>query len=499
MRRQIILVVAIFVGILTIWQLRFAKHVDNSVTGFDNVNAADEENFESSRGGINTFSFSEIPAEAFGITPVYDPSKSDLIIHVGPMKTGVDELQKEVQKYKNDLKTDRFEILKSLDGFHESCQKELSDVRIQYNIMSDKSKSTTKSLQELLRSVSCWKSVLNALKPFRNKKSVLISDSQLSKQLLQDVFQVGPAALDWISIRETIMTDWNIVIVVSYLRYYEWLPAAKAFTEQIHLKQYSSLQPRLARWPGDREKGMVLEPLFPRFVRNAIEKMDIPYTARLIDMYRPYVSKTKIVNMYMQNQSVATTFLCDVLDSATTACESSKQDDSIKIDRNQTALINSRAAILNTTGDMAWYDFQLYDELVTTAAARGLIRTTRVTRTTATATTQYYVEKYLQLVARQSLPLTCPPPEQWRRFLDESLAHERSLLGTDIFKANVRNHREEFQLMVDNKMLCSINMRAVLRKPHWRTFFRHLTNLSAQRIQAGGKPGPVNRKLYMRS
>jgi hypothetical protein len=500
MRQQIVLVVAVFLGMLTIWQVRSARNLNNSVTGFDNVNAADEENFEGALGGgINTVSLSELPADSFGETPMYNPSKPDLIFHVGPLKTGVEELSKELRKYQSDLRTDRFEILKSLDGFHESCQKELSYVRQQFNSLSEKAKSKTRPLQESIRSVPCWKSVLNALKSFRSKRSVLISDSHLSNQFLQDVFQVGPATLDWISVRDTLMADWNIVIVVSYLRYYEWLPAAKAATEQLHLVQHSSLPPRLARWPGDREKGMLLEPLFPHFIRNAAEKLDIPYTARTIDMYRPYVPRTKVLNMYTQNQSIATTFLCDVLDSAKTACESSRKNDALKVDEDETALVGPRTTILNTTGDITWYDFQLYDELVTTAAERGLIRSKRVTRTTATATTQYYVEKYLKLEARQSLPLTCPPPEQWRRFLDESLAYERSLLGIDIFKANVRNHRQEFQSMIDNKMFCSINMRAVLRQQHWRTFFRHLTNLSAQRIQAGGKPGPLNRKWYVRS
>jgi hypothetical protein len=495
MRQQIILVVAVFLGILTIWQVRSSRNAGNSATGFDNVNTADEENFEGALGrGINTVSLSELPADSFGETPTYDPSKTDLIFHVGPIKTGVEEISKELRKYQNDLKTDRIEILKSLDGFHESCQKELSYVRQQFNSLTEKAKSKTKPLQESIRSVPCWKSVLNALKPFRkNKRSVLISDSQLSKQFLQDVFQVGPAPLDWIAVRDTLMDDWNIVVVVSYVRYFEWLPAAKAATEQVHLVQHSSLAPRLARWPGDREKGMLLEPLFPHFVRNAVEKLDVPYTARTIDLYRPYVSKAKVLNMYTQNQSIASTFLCEVLDSAKTACDASRSDDALKLDKNEAALAGPRTAILNTTGDITWYDFQLYDELVTTAAERGLVRTKRITRTTATATTQYYVEKYLQLEARQSLPLTCPPPEQWRRFLDESLAYERSLLGIDIFKANVRNHRQEFQYMVDNKMFCSINMRAVLRQQHWRTFFRHLTNLSAQRIQAGGKPGPMNR------
>ena len=77
---------------------------------------------------------------------------------------------------------------------------------------------------------------------------------------------------------------------------------------------------------------------------------------------------------------------------------------------------------------MAWSDFQLYDELVTTAAQRNFVRYKHVTRLTATKTTEYYVEKYLKLSARRDLPLSCPDRDALQRFLDESLAYEKSLL-----------------------------------------------------------------------
>ena len=48
-----------------------------------------------------------------------------------------------------------------------------------------------------------------------------------------------------------------------------------------------------------------------------------------------------------------------------------------------------------------------------------------------------------------------------------------------------------FWQLSEKHVFCSINMRAVLRQGEWRAFFRHLTNKSAIRIQAGGKPGPV--------
>jgi hypothetical protein len=512
MRQQLILIVAAFLLVLTITVTRSGNKVDKSVSGFDQVNKADEEDFENSRtGGINTIPLSEQPADIFGDTPTYDPKKPDLIVHVGPLKTGSNDMMQEIKRYTKNLKTDQYTVLDALDGFHEACQHELSLIREKYSLMSEKKLKKAKPLAMMIKELPCWKSVLNAIEPFKasyvtptlgnetsiglKKKAVIICDEQLAKQLLPDVYQIGPAAMEWTTIRDTIMNDFNFVIIVSYLRYYEWLPSAKAATEQYHIVQHTSSVPRLARWPGEREHGMLLEPLFPHFVNNAMQKIDIPYTGRIIDMYRPYVSKIKILNLHVPDQSIATTFVCDVLESATTTCTASQKDDYIKIDNDPSVLKNPIALIMNTTEDTKWYDFQLYDELATTAMKRGLVRSRRVTRTIATSTTQYYVEQYLKIQPRTALPLSCPNSEQLRHFLDESLAYERTLLGSDFASAIKQHHKDEYQRMVDKNMFCSINMRAVLRQVNWRNFFRHLSNQSAQRIQAGGKPFPTRKAI----
>ena len=522
MRQQSLLVlVGVFVVIIIMFT-RSGRRVDKSESGFDQVSKADEEDFENTKtGNINTFQISEQPAEFFGETPVYDPKKSDLIIHVGPLKTGNREVLQEIKKYTKALKADQFTILEPLEGFHEACQHEINLIREKYSLLSDKKLKKMKSIDATIRELPCWKSVLDTLEPYKStigavkvssnasaialspyestnsngKKSVFVCDDQLAKQLLPDVYQIGPSTMEWITIRDTVMNDFNIVIVVSYLRYYEWLPSAKASVEQYHLVQHTASSPRLSRWPGDMEHGMLLEPLFPHFVIDAMKKLDVPYTSRMIDLYRPYVSQVKVLNLHVPDQSIATTFLCNVLQTAPTSCAASQKDDFVVMDSNPSTLTSQIHTIMNTTDDMNWYDFQLYDELTTTAAKRGVIRNRRVTRTTATKTTQYYVEQYLKIgEARKSLPMTCPSPEYIRHFLDESLAYERKIVGNDFARSNTQQHKEEYQKMVDNKMYCSINMRAVLRDVNWRMFFRHLSNDSAIRTMAGAKPFPF-RKL----
>lgn len=497
-RTRLILLLLGILAAVAFWHvaIRDASGDDAAnASGLANVNAEDEEDFVTSmKSAINTFKLPD--ATDFGAS-AYDGAKPSLILHVGPIKTGVGALHEELlAKHKEALETDRFVLMPSTEGLHEACQNELSLVRQSY----PNKKKQTKTVNQVLSEVPCWKSFLDALAPFyETGTSVIISDEQLSKQLLPNVHGIGPAVLDWITLRDTVMPDWNVVVVASYRRYYEWLPAAKAAAEQVHLQQHSASPPRLARWPGNREKGMLLEPLFPHFVRNAVEKLDVPYTPRLVDLYRPYVSQTKILNLYAKDQSVVSSFVCDILDAATTACAASRKRDT---QQTTTATISeqSRMAILDAKADKDWSDkdwsdFQLFDELVTAAADHTVLRTKYVTRSIATATTQYYVEQYLHMQARD-LPLSCPSADQSSQFLDESVAYEKTLLpDNNFYKAAAKEHRAAFDAV--GTQFCSINMRAVLRQRHWRTFFRHLTNTSAVRIQAGGEPGP-GRKLLSR-
>jgi hypothetical protein len=116
----------------------------------------------------------------------------------------------------------------------------------------------------------------------------------------------------------------------------------------IHLEQRTSELPRLARWPNEFEKGMLLEPLFPRFVRNALSKLDVPFTTRIVELFKPFVSEVKILDLYKEGQSVRSTFLCDVVKSRS-SCALSLKDGAAE----------SLEAFLDVPQEIDWYNFQV--------------------------------------------------------------------------------------------------------------------------------------------
>jgi hypothetical protein len=460
-------------GYLTLYRQETQLLDENRAYDFLAFDPEEEEDFASSpRSAVNQI---ELPNPYNWEKTAYNAMNPTMILIVGPIETGISQLDAQLRATHEDLFRDNYVVAdnQTSQALHTTCQLELNQVRMQYDMKTKK----RGKLSEKLAAVPCWRSFLEKLKVLEaSSSSFIISDEWMSQQLA-DYHGIGPAVLDWLSLRETI-PNWNVQVVVGYRRFYEWILAAKAAEEKIHLQQHTSLPPKLARWPGHtRERGMLLEPLFPHFIQDAVKKLDVPDTKRIKEMFEPYVQDLQILNVH-KPPSMRTEFVCNILKNAATACAESQnhEEEDSRIE-------------LELDGD--WADYQLLDELVTTAAQRNFIRYKHVTRITATETTQYYVEKRLRKTAHQ-LPLSCPDQTQLDRFLKDSQKYEQEI-APDFYKngGGSKQLRDNFRSLVKQKVFCSLNMRQVLRERQWRQFFRHLTNQSAQRIQAGGEPGPV--------
>lgn len=156
----------------------------------------------------------------------------------------------------------------------------------------------------------------------------------------------------------------------------------------IHIKQHTAERPRLARWPNKSENGMLLEPLFPHFAHDALSKLDVPYTTRIVDLFQPFVSAVKVLDLYKEGQSVKSTFLCDIVESKS-SCALSKQSSQIE----------KLEDFLDVKEEIDWYNFQvcqitfaerisriavkLFDELVTTASSHNILRNRYISRCVA--------------------------------------------------------------------------------------------------------------------
>jgi hypothetical protein len=198
---------------------------------FANVPDDEQEDFQttSKRTTINTVKLPyvtdfQIPAAPAGVT------KPKLYLHVGPVRTGVVKLQEQLLAMQNDLLADNVVVSDQLDtiAFQSECQLALNSAREQFDAKKPGWLMKHKDLKGVLKhEVPCWKTFLKSLEPYyKEGTSVILSDEMLTQQLLE-VHGIGTAVMDWIAIRETLMDKWDVVIVASYRRYFDWMPAGK--------------------------------------------------------------------------------------------------------------------------------------------------------------------------------------------------------------------------------------------------------------------------------
>jgi len=488
--------------------LFFTNSHKNAVDGFEQVTADEEEDFTaSSSNSITTVDLASYADLQLPPPPAISADKPNLILHVGPIKTGVERLAQALvnsPELKDALQEDQYVIAMNREAssnttssytspvdtsaLHYDCQHELNEIRRQF--LTSKKHLHHHTLPETIARVPCWKAFLEELEPLKQSQTnVVIADEQLSSKVILDAVAVNGAAaiLDWDTVRETLFPDWNVIVVINYRRYYQWLLSAKAAAEQVHLlQQHSQTAPRLARWPA-HERGMLLEPLFPHFVQGAEHKLDVPYTHRLVQLYPPqFVSAVRLLNLHSGDYGnhMVTQFLCDVLPDAAAACAAA-----------HSSVLPSNDELLETAADAKWYDFELIDELVNEAQHRMYLRWRHCSRTAATITTEYYVTQHLHLQPRQ-LPLQCPLEPAAQAFLDESVHYEQRLLGEQHAAAD--HAKEYWDWARTTQLLCNIDMGGILKQSQWRAFFRHLTNRSADKIRSGERRPGSPRRLRMR-
>lgn len=196
---------------------------------FENVSKEEEEDFQttSKRSAINTVKLPYV--QNFNV-PSTNSTKPKLYLHVGPVRTGVAKLKEQLLAMKEDLKSNNIIISDQIDtqALQTTCQLELNSARETFELRKTSWLKKHKDLMEILNNdIPCWKAFLTSLERYnRAGTSVILSDELLSQQLLE-VHEIGTAVMDWVSIRDTLMPKWDIVVVASYRRYFDWMPAGE--------------------------------------------------------------------------------------------------------------------------------------------------------------------------------------------------------------------------------------------------------------------------------
>ena len=145
----------------------------------------------------------------------------------------------------------------------------------------------------MLRPVPRWNCTLQELEPFVENKTNLLASCNHGHL---PIIECGPNEdIPYITLKLTLMQDWNILVVFAYQQYPEWLILS---LQQIN--RYNPYKPSLQKWNGKKIKPIYdnnmlpsswneLKPLVYRYTTELIVEMEknpeIPYV--IFNMHSP--------------------------------------------------------------------------------------------------------------------------------------------------------------------------------------------------------------------
>ena len=318
---------------------------------------------------------------------IVSSDKAKLWIHVGPPKTGTTTIQSELAALQPELNRDGYQYSSGVFVqnnqqryfFDQTCQKQLAQVRFEVlasppdtNVTSSKERQLR--LYQSLVQVPCWKQRLDLLKSWseQGKRHVILSNEAIGFRWIHYQGLSQPTHADWISIKATLEPLYDIHVIVTYRRYYDWLVSSVN-----HQNRWVPSHPRRNKWPGRPQNGKPLISLYPAMLNPDRQKqvLDFYPTSAVLRNLAHYFSaeehKLHVLNMHndhgddsgqgrMIEKSMVSTLLCRLLPDTHYACQKSRAKDNLPETR-----VNAR-----TDHEM---EEIVYDFIVTGAAQRGLL------------------------------------------------------------------------------------------------------------------------------
>ena len=397
-----------------------------------------------------------------------------LVLHVGPGKTGTTSLQVDLSSpameqalrqdgywfggwyYKDAHLRESGEFIEGKPTFS-SLLDVLREILIPRKVITLRSERQFCSTEnELQASSSCWstfRSFLDKESGAHGNASILLSDEPLALRWSPERFADLREILSASSERSL---PWKSLVVVSYCRFYEWLPSS------IYQRNRKRLQD--TEWPskGDLQ---ALQQLWPNM---ATEWRSHHYT--FLDSVADDATSAgvdyQILNIHNKTDSVRTNFLCQILPAAPSSCELSRRMDKARL--YSTAKVNVRSP---KKVRMLYYDI-----LSTEAAERGLIDKNSFTRTQVREALQEYMEAKNQ----SDFEMYCPTSKELDQLLGQSLALEAAYIWPIAVAATSNpevtleleaEHRAGFNKMVESQAFCVVDTLAVSSNHELRQFF----------------------------
>jgi len=380
-------------------------------------------------------------------------NKPFLVLHVGPPKTATTSLQTEFTQLNATLALDNYLYAgryyhPDFDGKLNKFVPNREDTRLG-EIVRDMFKPSncnqTKTRQNLVECVTALKKELDSLSNTTGLRNILLSDEGLTKSFQDPEF--------FVALRDAIGQDWDVIIIVGYRRFFEWLPSD--MFQRYRMDKDRGENNWKNNWPSQNGPGEKVTLLLPFYYTMWSELGHIFANTVLESVGDAF--PVKILNLHANDTgSLRSQFLCDALPNAPQSCKESRTLDV----QNDSIVMNDAKAALHVN----------YDMLAVGAAELGLIDVNQHKRKFIREAIRNYTEVYLGQ-GPWDFALKCPSQKQFDELLEMTLDLEVKCLGKEMAEQMESLTRSAFESNVQSGMFCEIDAEATVLQEPWKTFF----------------------------
>jgi hypothetical protein len=300
---------------------------------------------------------------------------------------------------------------------------------------------------------ACWKERTLGIRAYHaNHSNIIVSDEHFSYE--KQLANVCNDPDYWSTLRKSLFVDWNLIVVVTYRRYAEWiLSVAKEVNQKVcHNPAHSS-----AQWEGQRCWPLwhLVETYLHTPAGDAFSYMNVDTTALAYSGV-----PVGILNLHAPT-SLTSAFYCGVVPNALHTCR--------KLHENATQTMENTQSSMTT----------VYNDIVFDASRAGLLRNHMTQNTRMQFTAEIAGEGSSMGLHMLDLPMICPRRSDLEILLKKSLELERLVVGSD----NDDEHRRVFWKLADeNKAFCKVDTARLLHgKTSWKQVVEHLQRLAGKR------------------
>jgi len=387
--------------------------------------------------------------------PTDNKKKPYFVLHIGPSKTGTTTLQKESIRLQEYLEQDNNVYLGRYASRSARQPARMAELLSNDGCLQEVSKLFNGNSSSTIIP-KCWKERTYRIREYNtNHTNIIVSDEHYSYE--RQLAHVCNDPQYWSTLRQALFVDWNLIVVVTYRRYAEWiLSVAKEVNQKLcHNPSHPS-----AQWDGQRcwSLWQLIETYLDTTGGDAFSYMNVDTTSlAYADV------PVRILNLHASS-SLMTTLYCDVIRNSPNTCR--------KLQENATTnkIMENVQSVMTT----------VYNDIVFEASRAGLLQSEEMREKIRQDFTMEVAKEGdsmgLQML---DLPLLCPRRSDLNRLLRKSLNLERLVIGSD---REDEHQRDFWRLANEKKAFCGVDTARLLSgKTSWMEVMAHLRRMAGQK------------------